>query len=153
MPHCHGIHLVRVACAIVVVSEDDESAYESSPIQTAHFRCELSSRLWSLHTPLDPTKIKPRGYSSMTGGEPKTRERPDQVQDGNPFDIRNRHLTPCVPICACLPPYCIHLRLQWKASITVLTHELLNPGSWLGQSGAAPGRRPTEPTGSDDPCL
>ena len=65
-------------------------------MSTAHFRCELSSGLWSLHTPLDPTKIKPRGYLNTSGSEPKTRERPETRKDGNPFDLENRHLTPPV---------------------------------------------------------
>jgi hypothetical protein len=55
---------------------------------------DITTGLWSLHTPLDPTKIKPRGYSNTSGGEPKTRERPQTQQEGNPFDLENRHLTP-----------------------------------------------------------
>ena len=77
-------------------SEYGRASYETAPLSTAHFRCELSSGLWSLHTPLDPTKIKPRGYLNTSGSEPKTRERPETRKDGNPFDLENRHLTPPV---------------------------------------------------------
>ena len=70
------------------------SAKDSHRRWTNEGRVDITTGLWSLHTPLDPTKIKPRGYSNTSGGEPKTRERPQTQQEGNPFDLENRHLTP-----------------------------------------------------------
>jgi UDPglucose--hexose-1-phosphate uridylyltransferase len=59
-----------------------------------HFRCEVATGVWSLHSP--KPHQKPRGYLAKTGGDPRTHERPDTKKDRNPFDLENSHMTPPV---------------------------------------------------------
>eukprot|EP01043_Picozoa_sp_COSAG02_P008863 COSAG02_NODE_291_length_25510_cov_9.433828_9_plen_334_part_00 len=77
--------------------------HATRPVQGQGFRCEVSTGVWSHHTPITGNvDAKPKGYASGTGKKVRTHERPTRnclapppyggVFD--PFDIDNTHLTP-----------------------------------------------------------
>ena len=74
---------------------ENHKDYDTEALAGNHFRCEVSSGLWSLHSPLTGV-VKPRGYAA-SGGELRTHERPETVSQGNPFDLANKVRIPYCP--------------------------------------------------------
>eukprot|EP01047_Picozoa_sp_COSAG01_P067397 COSAG01_NODE_9511_length_2425_cov_2.271711_1_plen_672_part_00 len=79
---------------------DADNRYETSGLSGNHFRYEVATGLWSLHSP-GKFNPRPKGYSSGNAGKQRTHERPDIKVQGNPFDLENAHMTP--PLLDSLP--------------------------------------------------
>lgn len=76
---------------------------ETRPVEGQGFRCEVSTGVWSHHTPITGNaEAKPKGYASGAGKKVCTHQRPTRnclapppYGGGfDPFDIDNTHLTP-----------------------------------------------------------
>jgi UDPglucose--hexose-1-phosphate uridylyltransferase len=72
---------------------DDGNEYGTGQLSGNHFRCEISTGLWSLHCP-QKYNPRPKGYTPANAGKDRTHERPNTRRQGNPFDLENSHMTP-----------------------------------------------------------
>ena len=74
---------------------DAGNEYGNEVLSGNHFRCEVSTGLWSLHCPRKFSP-RPKGYTPANAGKDRTHERPDTQTERNPFDLENSHMTPPV---------------------------------------------------------